>query len=269
MNVSIVLYNTDQEQLAKLLLCLTQSSIVENIFLIDNSPSPLDKNYRERFSKVVYIFTGKNLGYGAAHNIALRQSLAAETDFHLVVNPDIIFLPQILEQMQQFMLLHPQVALLSPRVLSPDGQLQYLAKKLPHPSDLLLRRFLPQSVGKKRRDDFCLVSTGYDKTMNVPYLTGCFMFLRLSALEQVGLFDERYFMYPEDIDLTRRLHTRFLTLYYPHATVIHDHERASYKNLKMLMIHIVNLCRYFNKWGWIFDAERDRFNLSAGEPYFN
>ena len=105
--------------------------------------------------------------------------------------------------------------------------------------------------------------------MNVPYLTGCFMFLRLSALEQVGLFDERYFMYPEDIDLTRRLHTRFLTLYYPYATVIHDHERASYKNLKMLMIHIVNLCRYFNKWGWIFDAERDRFNLSAGEPYFN
>lgn len=267
MNASIVLYNPNQEQLSRLLLCLSDSPVVENIFLVDNSDKPLDKKFYGRFAKIVYIFRGKNIGYGAAHNIALRQSFAAAVDYHLVVNADIHFKPEILQQMKDFMDKHEDVALLSPRILSPDGELQYLAKRLPSPTDLILRRFVPDSIGRKRREDFCLKNTGYNRTMDVPYLSGCFMFLRSAALAETGLFDERFFMYPEDIDLTRRLHKRFHTLYYPEATVVHDHARASYHSLRMLMIHIVNMCRYFNKWGWIYDNERRQFNSAAGRPY--
>lgn len=86
------------------------------------------------------------------------------------------------------------------------------------------------------------------------------MFLRVKALERVGLFDERFFMYPEDIDLTRRIHRHFTTLYFPQATVVHAHRAASYKSLKMLWIHMANMVRYFNKWGWIYDAERSKAN---------
>lgn len=86
------------------------------------------------------------------------------------------------------------------------------------------------------------------------------MLFRMSALKQVGLFDERFFMYAEDIDITRRMHARFRTVYYPGATIVHDHARASYRSGRALRTHIVNMIRYFNKWGWIGDRERDQFN---------
>ena len=110
-------------------------------------------------------------------------------------------------------------------------------------------------------------SSGYDKIMNVPYLSGCFMLLRTKALQKARLFDERFFMYPEDIDLTRRIHRDYLTVYFPHVTIIHNHEHASYKSLKMLLVHIVNMCRYFNKWGWFVDKERDAINAIAIKAY--
>ena len=87
------------------------------------------------------------------------------------------------------------------------------------------------------------------------------MLLRLSAIRETGAFDERYFMYPEDIDLTRRLHRKWKTLYYPAVSIVHEHQQESRKNYRMLKIHISNMIKYFNKWGWFFDKERRDFNL--------
>ena len=115
----------------------------------------------------------------------------------------------------------------------------------------------------KRARRFEMLDSGYDHVMNVPFLSGCFMFLRVSALKQIGLFDERFFMYGEDIDLSRRMHKCFKTLYYPDVTIIHHHEAASYKSLKMMFVHIRNIIKYFNKWGWFFDSERRKVNKIA------
>jgi GT2 family glycosyltransferase len=82
----------------------------------------------------------------------------------------------------------------------------------------------------------------------------------LSAFEKVGLFDERYFMYPEDIDITRGMHQHYKTLYWPEVSIVHAHRAESYKSKKMLKIHIVNMIKYFNKWGWIFDSKRKHVN---------
>ena len=90
------------------------------------------------------------------------------------------------------------------------------------------------------------------------------MFLRTKAAVEAGLFDERYFMYPEDMDLTRTIHRNYLTLYCPLWTIVHHHTRASYNDRRMLKIHMQNMCRYFNKWGWLFDAERRTFNNAIG-----
>ena len=95
--------------------------------------------------------------------------------------------------------------------------------------------------------------TGYRDVMDVPYLSGCFMLFRTSALKRVGLFDERFFMYPEDIDITRRMNAEFRTVFFPGATIVHDHARQSYKSAKLLLVHVVNTVKYFNKWGWIRD----------------
>lgn len=86
------------------------------------------------------------------------------------------------------------------------------------------------------------------------------MFFRVSALVKTGLFDERFFMYPEDIDLTRRMHELFPTIYWPDVSVVHAHRASSYHSVKMLRIHAINMIRYFNKWGWFHDPSRKRFN---------
>ena len=199
---------------------------------------------------------------GAGHNIALRTILD-RSKYHFVLNPDIYFDQEELEKMIRFMNADPAIGHLMPKVVYPDGSLQYLCKLLPSPADLFLRRFAfgpLKKIANSRAERFELRHTGYDKVMDVPYLSGCFMLFRVSALQTIGLFDERFFMYPEDIDITRRMHAQYRTVFYPRATIVHDHARESYKSKRALWIHITNLIRYFNKWGWLRDPERGNVN---------
>lgn len=256
-NASIVLYNTPFKEVELVVATLRQSALVQKIFLLDNSPKA-----DARFTKlpVTYIFNDKNLGYGAAHNIALRQSLQEKMPYHLVLNADIQFDADILAKMKHFMDKNAHIGLLMPKVFYPDGKIQYLCKLIPTPLDLFGRRFLPRKWMQKRVEHFELRQFGYDKTMDVPYLSGCFMLLRSEALQKVGLFDERFFMYPEDIDLTRRIREHYRTVFYPKVSVIHNHAQGSYKDKKLLWIHIINLIKYFNKWGWWCDKKRKQIN---------
>jgi len=257
LNASIVLYNHKPSDIAVLIETLRKSAVVSKIFLIDNSP---EKNSEFEKFPCVYIFNNQNVGYGAAHNIAIKRTIEENIEFHLVVNPDVEFETDILQKIEIFMQSNLQIGLLMPKVFSPEGKIQYLCKLIPTPLDLLFRRFLPKSWTKKRTEKFEMRSSGYNRIMHVPYLSGCFMFLRISALHEVGLFDERFFMYPEDIDLTRRIYRKFRTVFYPEVSVIHEHTRASYGYGKLFFIHIINIIRYFNKWGWIFDSERRKIN---------
>jgi len=271
-NISVVLYNTPEHQIERLLDVCAEIECLHCLYLIDNSPkrlSNIDSKIAGKNFKVEYIFNAKNLGYGRAHNIALRKSIDDNISQHLVVNADVEFQSDTIRRLSAYMDNNSDVALLSPKIYYPDGEIQYLCKLLPEPYDLFGRRFLPKSWIQKRQYEYELRGSGYDKIMNLPYLSGCFMFLRVSALTDVGLFDERYFMYPEDIDLTRRLHRRYQTLFYPEVNVVHNHERASYKSLKMTMIHIVNMCRYFNKWGWLIDSERREYNQRVKSLYLH
>jgi len=74
-----------------------------------------------------------------------------------------------------------------------------------------------------------------------------------------------YFMYAEDIDLTRRMHERYRTIFYPRVSIVHVHRAESRHSFKMLKVHIVSLVKYFNKWGWLFDRQRRRFNRQVLE----
>ena len=265
LNVSIVLYNPNWQEVSDLTATLLQSKYVDHIYWIDNSPTsscpqPIDTH-------VIYQHNQHNIGYGAAHNIAIRESIYDNVPYHLVINPDIILNVKELEQMLQFISSNPEVGSLMPKVVYPNGELQYLCKLLPTPFDVFGRRFLPRQWMEHRNHTYEMRASGYNKLMNVPYLSGCFMLLRTQAVQQARLFDERFFMYPEDMDLTRRIHRDYLTVFFPHATIIHNHEKASYKSLKMLWIHIVNMCRYFNKWGWFCDKERTLFNQTVMNEY--
>jgi len=257
LNVSIVLYNHSLSEIAPLVETLRKSEMVSDIFLIDNSPK---RNLEFESLKAFYHFNGKNIGYGAAHNIAIRQTIEQNIPFHLVINPDISFEPSILKKIEKYMNNNTDIGQLMPKVYYPNGEIQYLCKLLPTPFDLIFRRFLPQKWTQKRTEKFEMRASGYNKIIDVPYLSGCFMLLRTSVLKEVGLFDERFFMYPEDVDLTRRIHGKFRTVFSPEVSVVHHHVQGSYTNTKLLIIHSMNMIKYFNKWGWVFDKERRKIN---------
>ena len=257
LTVSIVLYNNERSVIQKAIECVLQSNLEIKLFLIDNSEID-NLKYLSHYPNVEYIFNNKNIGYGAGHNIALKKVMD-KSKYHLILNPDIEFNENVLEEIYNYMETNNHVGQVIPKVLYPDGSLQYVCKLIPTPFNLF-SRLLPGSLFKKYNQKFELRFSGYNKIMDVPYLSGCFMFLRCSALKEVGLFDERFFMYPEDIDLTRRMHKRYRTVFYPYVEIFHGHAKSSFNNIKMFTIHITNIIKYFNKWGWLFDTERKKVN---------
>lgn len=266
LTISIVLYHPRWEQeVLPLVEELLRVRNLRKIYLLDNSEEKANDQRLKTNDKLRYLFNGANLGYGRAHNIALRESAYYQTDLHLVMNSDIRVKAEDIDAMHDWMMANPQVGQLMPRVINPDGTQQYLAKRLPSPMDVFGRRFLPAKLTERRNRLYELHDLDLTRPQNAPYLSGCFMLLRTEAAVEAGLFDERYFMYPEDIDLTRTIHRNWLTLYYPAWTILHAHARESYKDIRMLWIHIWNLCRYFNKWGWFFDSERDLYNQQIGQ----
>jgi GT2 family glycosyltransferase len=230
-------------------------------YIIDNSPSRTDFKYSD--NRVSYIFTGKNLGYGAGHNVAIRKAIKIGSKFHIVINPDIYFNFQDLERIIQHMIDNPLIGHLMPRITNQQGELQYMCKSLPSPVDLFLRSFAKSLISERRDQKYHLKMLDYEKEIEAPYLSGCFMVLRVEALKVIGLFDERFFMYPEDIDLTRRMTLKYKTVYFPNVSVIHRHEKASFKSIKMKLIHMKNMIKYFNKYGWIIDINRYKLNKKA------
>ena len=258
LTASIVTYHTDRKEIERTLDCVLRSP-VERLYVIDNSKNDALRRIEALSPRIRYIHNA-NIGYGGAHNIAIREVVELGSEYHIVVNPDIYFEDGVIEALNEYMDAHLDTGWVMPRVVYPDGSLQYLCKLLPTPGDLFLRRFIPERMMRYVRDRFELRESGYDREMNVPFLSGCFMFLRVAALQKVGLFDERFFMYSEDIDFSRRMHAAYKTMYYPKVTIVHAHKQASYKNRRMMRIHIGSTVKYFNKWGWFFDAERRRVN---------
>ena len=255
--VSIVTYKTDLAELEKCLASLS-CGLVERIFVVDNANERRMEDFCRRYD-VEYIGS-ENVGYGAGPNKAIRRAMELGAEYHLVVNTDVRFEPAVLEKLAEYMDGNPQVGQVQPKVVYPSGELQYTCRMLPTPWILALRRFAPKGLIGKCDDRYLLKFRDHDKPMDVPYHQGSFMFFRVASLKEIGLFDERFFMYPEDIDISRRMHKRFATMYWPGVTVVHDHRAASYKNWRMLKVHIVNMIRYFNKWGWLFDRERTAWN---------
>lgn len=260
-NVSIVLYHTPVAELNYVLCELLKSPEVNRIYLIDNSEGPL--RLPQQDERVTYFFSGANLGFGRGHNVAIRHSINDQVPFHLIMNSDVTFQAGHITEMLAYMQAHADVACMMPNVQFPTGKPQRLCKLLPTPMDLLGRRFLPEAWIRERNARYELVHTGYDHIMNVPALSGCFLLCRTEALNEAGLFDERFFLYCEDIDLTRRLHRVGKTLFYPNITISHDFRRSSYRSFRLMWTHIRSACLYFDKYGWISDAERDKVNAEC------
>lgn len=267
LTVSIVLFNTDVDEVNNVISKLLESNLRLKVYIVDNSPTDRIKQEIDINETVEYIHTGKNLGFGAGHNVAIKKAVLC-SDFHLVLNADVDFEASIIEHIYLYIKDRNEIGLVAPKIFNPDGSIQYSAKLLPTPANLIVRRFIPIKSLQNRLDNrYEFRFSNFDKIIEVPYVMGCFMFIRCSILKKVNGFDERFFMYPEDIDLTRRIQEHSKTIYYPEVSIVHSHGKGSYKSSKLLYYHVTSMIKYFNKWGWIFDSKRRRINKKTLDQF--
>ena len=260
---SIVLHNTPageiEHAVSQFLVASSANRLKAHLCVIDNSPVRLDMECLHQ-PNVTYYFSNRNLGYGRAHNIALRAS-RGHARYSLVLNTDVTYSPEVLTELKTFLDSHPGTGIAAPKILYPDGRLQYVCRLLPTPLNVFLRRFLPRSRWTKSADeDYELRWWDHGSIANIPFLSGSFLLLRTEVCAAVGGFDERFFLYAEDVDLCRRIHQVADTAYIPHVSVVHEYRRHTSHSWRGTWHSIQSHCQYFNKWGWFFDASRDELN---------
>lgn len=258
---SIVTYRTHPLEVERALRLASQSAI-SRLWVIDNGSDPRIRKLCDGTAPSVCYIASDNVGYGTAHNKAIRAAAAEGSRYHIVMNTDILYNPADIAKIAAYMDSDPTIASVQPCIKSDDGSMQYTVRMLPTPMDVFGRRFLPRKWIRRRDDRYLLKHIDHSRPFNAPYHQGSFMFLRMSSVSRIGGFDERFFLYPEDIDLTRRLHAIGKTMYWPGVEITHSHQAGSYHSLRLLRIHCVNMAKYFNKWGWWTDPLRDLYNSS-------
>ncbi|ANF82876.1 glycosyl transferase [Acinetobacter sp. NCu2D-2] len=256
---SIVLYKHLYEELSPTLDSLLNSDEISKIVLVDNDQS----DWANKLSnpKIIYLKSEGNYGFGYGHNIAIKK-FSHDCQYFLICNPDISFEKSEFTRLIEFAKTQPHIGLFLPRIMKLDGSNQYGARLLPTPMNLFARRFSPK-IASYLDDNYLLRKYKIDKPIFAPSLLGCFMLFDSNKLMTLGGFDERFFMYMEDIDLSRRCAEKFGNIYYPFAFVTHLHEQGSYKNPVLLKAHIKSAWQYFNKWGWLIDTKRTHINKNC------
>jgi GT2 family glycosyltransferase len=258
---SIVTYKTKINEIKSLMQSIVDS-IIDIIYIIDNSPSnELGEFIQELSSKVIYIHKNYNSGFGAAHNIAIHKAITIGSKYHFIINPDIIIQVGVIQSMVSYMQKEKNVGMMMPKILNLDDTPQYLPKLLPSPLMLLCRKIRkPIRLHEYYMNKYEL--RNINKICSVPVISGCFSLLNLNLFQELNIegYDERFFMYFEDFDLSRRFYQKCKTIYYPLVSVNHGYAGGAKKNIKLFIIFIHSAIRYFNKWGWFCDKERHKIN---------
>jgi len=270
-SAAVVCYNSPLHDLAKLFTSLFDA--IEKlrhsfelskipIYLIDNSDENsleiaslnLDEE-RIRFLDVeLELLQGHgNIGYGSAHNLAIPK---LNSHFHLLLNPDVVLEKEALITGISFLLENPKVVLASPYAEDGKGDKQYLCKRYPSVFTFLIRGIFPKFLKKI----FSSRLTNYEMhdlsekepSVDIPITSGCFMLLRSKSLIEIGGFDERYFLYFEDFDLSLRLGKKGKLAYLPAMRIQHAGGSAGSKGFNHFKMFARSGVRFFNTYGWRF-----------------
>jgi len=244
-SASIVLFNEDEKMLQKTIRSFLETPVSKKLFLIDNSPTNRLKKLANQTVEIEYIHTAKNLGFGRAHNIVLDK---INSDFHLILNPDVIFKKEVLPNLGKELVKNPNVAMISPKVCYPNGDLQNTCRKNPTPKEMIGRRL---GIFTKTVQERSYQDKNFTKPFYPQFIHGCFMLFKTADLKKIKGFDERYFLYLEDADICRKIkHQHKEILYFPDEQIIHIHRKGSAKKIKLLWYHLQSAFKYFRKWGF-------------------
>ena len=241
---SIVLFKNNLETLQKTVDSFLKTPLEKKLYLIDNSPSnQLKKHFKQQ--EITYIFVGNNVGFGKGHNLVLDK---IKSDFHLILNPDVSFssavIPALIEELKNDV----NVSFITPKVLYPNKELQFVCRKHPTFFDLINRKL---KITTKQIENNEYRNQDLEKSFYPAFIHGCFMLFKTADFKQLQGFDERYFLYMEDADLCRKIQkTNKKILYFPNVEIIHQHQKGSSKSIKLFLYHLSSAFKYFIKWGF-------------------
>lgn len=266
LDISIVVYHPDARILAQTLESLAAAVAAlraedggARVWIIDNAEKPETEELRrliadtgiESAAPVTLMSGHGNPGYGGGHNLAIRQGTGA---FHLVLNPDVRLDEGTLVEGLHFMKSHPEVVLASPLVVNDAGKREFICKHRPNLFDLVLRGFMPV-IGRawfpRRLARYEMSEVTLDEPVfGIECAGGAFMLFRRGALEELGGFDEDFFLYFEDFDLSKRAGALGTVAYAPSMRIVHHGGNAARKGARHILMFIVSAARYFAKHGW-------------------
>ena len=249
MNISatIVIYDEDYDTLQNVLGCFSKIRLKKELIVVDNSPDNRLKELVDGFEDTSYIFSGKNLGFGAGHNLGFKN-LKSDSDIYMVINPDITFDADEITLMIEWFFKADDIALLVPKVLNLDGSVQYICRDIPTFKSLFIRKFnfnniFEKSIVKDELDRVC-----FTDVTDIPFCHGCFMLFKTDVYKKLSGFDERFFLYMEDVDILIRAKLFGKTAVNPYFKIYHEHRKGSSKSFKLLYFHIVSALKFFWKY---------------------
>jgi GT2 family glycosyltransferase len=192
-----------------------------------------------------------NVGYGRGHNLGLRR---AQTEYHLILNPDVQLDPNALVEGLRFLQRERSVALVAPDVRGPDGHRQFLCRRYPDLLTLLIRGFAPALVRGWFSDRLARYEMrdllGDEVVGDIPIASGCFMLARTDALNSIGGFSNDYFLYFEDYDLSVRLQRQAAIAYVPGVKIVHLGGGAARKGPLHVRLFLQSAWHFFRTHGW-------------------
>lgn len=233
-----------------------------NVYVFDNGSSDHVDQIKDSFPEVNLLKDNRNLGFSRAVNIVSKKTSSSYVVF---LNPDAIIKNGLFESAKKFMEANPDVGIIGPRILDPDGCVQGSARAFPtFLSGLAGRRSLITKMfpGSRLACTNILSNNSDGKTpMEVDWVSGACMFVRRDALDDVGLFDERFFLYWEDVDLCKRMVTGgWKVVYYPSAAIEHAVGGSSGRNLVRSVFE-------FHKSAYLYFGKHLRSSLFIIRPF--
>ncbi|WP_299713031.1 galactosyltransferase-related protein [uncultured Tenacibaculum sp.] len=220
--------------------------ISKKLFLIDNTSDSKYKNLSYNTNEAVhYVENNKNIGFGSGHNKVIPL-IKGFSKYHLVLNPDVFFEQTVISDLIIKIGSMNDVAMIAPKVQFPNGEEQFTVRKYPSVLDLFIRKtgVSKNSIYKQEYRDQDLTQPFFPEAIH-----GCFMLFKTEDFIALNGFDERYFLYMEDIDICKKIdQIGKKKLYYPKVKVSHVLKQGSSKNIKLFLYHLSSAFKYFVKW---------------------
>ena len=252
MDLSIVIpHRNRRNSLERCLASLPSAAAVlsyETIVVDNGSTDGSREMLKERFPEVVLLQNRTNEGFSRATNQGLR---VARGDHLLCLNNDTLLFPRSLEILVFFMKCHPNAGVVGGKILNKDGKVQPSARSFPRLETAffnrssLLSHLFPQNPFSRR---YLLNDWNHDSVRQVDWISGSFFLIRRATFEKVGGFDERFFLYCEDVDYCRRVQEAGYHVFYnPEAKITHE-TGYSERRFDTLFFHHQSMYRFYKKY---------------------